>query len=326
MNSVTTKVILITLIVLFLNATAYTQTATVESLTQVNSSAGAWAAADQSKFATAGTRGNARVPREAIKLWRQVPEIVRNQGPEATAEFLNGKDASHIRAHSRGGSNKASNIVWEDAGKNRARGSRHMTRSEVRAARSSLRTDAVMFTVKRLAMQSISAGLITAGVVGILTSLEYGLDYAEGRITREQMIEGIAKEMAIALVAGAVFYSIAAGLSIAFPPLAPVIASISIVLAVFGLAVMTYSAYHAVQGWWNYLKADNPVVQTFIDEKQGVTGLRSESGSVWYRMWIHLYHLGYEVRILAKTVWEKSSNYMKDKWNDVKTLWNNWSN
>ena len=63
---------------------------------------------------------------EAQRVWETIPEQVRMGGPESTADYLAGKDWSHIVAHGEGGSDLASNGVWEDASLNRSRGATDM--------------------------------------------------------------------------------------------------------------------------------------------------------------------------------------------------------
>ena len=86
-----------------------------------------WANIDPAKYLHAGTHGITRGMSEAHLVWKTIPESLRAVGPEAVAKHLEGFDWSHISPFSSGGSNEASNGIFESAGLNRSRGARPMT-------------------------------------------------------------------------------------------------------------------------------------------------------------------------------------------------------
>jgi hypothetical protein len=83
----------------------------------------------QKKFLRNGMHGlGARSFEEAAALYQTVPISVRQAGPKAVKEFLEGKHFSHVMPHSQGGSGEATNILFEHAKPNQVRGGKPMTR------------------------------------------------------------------------------------------------------------------------------------------------------------------------------------------------------
>ena len=93
-----------------------------------------WANVDPTKYLYAGSHGISRGMEGAHSVWQSIPESLRATGPDAVAKHLVGLDWSHIVPFSAGGSNDASNGIFESAGLNRVRGARTMTPEEIRAA------------------------------------------------------------------------------------------------------------------------------------------------------------------------------------------------
>merc|ERR550514_2349746 len=89
------------------------------------------------KFRTAGMRDGARRTLEgARKIYDKIPEDVRRT-PEGIAAYLWGsekKHLSHIVAHSKGGSDLADNLFWENSGPNISRGNATVLPPELRNA------------------------------------------------------------------------------------------------------------------------------------------------------------------------------------------------
>ena len=74
-------------------------------------------------------------------MWESIPERLRALGPEEVGKRLEGFDWSHIRPHSQGGSNEASNGIFELASLNRINGRRKVTYSRQPSVRSSPASD-----------------------------------------------------------------------------------------------------------------------------------------------------------------------------------------
>ncbi len=83
-----------------------------------------------------GSTGESRrTPTQAQEMFEKVPSSQRastnTQDAAINADkYFSDKDANHIKAHSKGDSNEPSNIKWENAKDNRARGNEDMTWTE----------------------------------------------------------------------------------------------------------------------------------------------------------------------------------------------------
>ena len=153
-----------------------------------------WANADPTKYLYAGTRGISRGTEEAHRVWQTIPESLRATGPDAVAKHLEGLDWSHIVPFSAGGSNDASNGIFERLGLNRARGARTMDRYEIRAARRILQGKAFSAALSATASRMFAGAMVAAATACVLAILEHGLEWQRGRIDRDEMLRLIARE------------------------------------------------------------------------------------------------------------------------------------
>ena len=196
-----------------------------------------WSSIDPTKYLYAGTRGASRGMTEALRVWEQIPEQIRMRGPESTAEYLDGKDWSHIRAHSVGGSNLASNGIWEDADINRARGAEQMTGTEIAAAADVANSAAFRAALTSAAESALTGGFAGAAVAGLLAILEEFLRFQRREIDESTMWNAIGRRIARAAATGAVVAGLLTMAVMAFPALAPIAAWLLIPVSVLGLAM-----------------------------------------------------------------------------------------
>lgn len=190
-----------------------------------------WSAIDHTKFLRAGMHGSQRSLSEAQRVWETLPESFRAAGGN-----LEGKDWSHKKAHVNGGSGNASNGIFEDASLNRARGGRNMTRREIQAAQSALRGDAVMAVLRESGKSAAKGAAIAALIEGTLSTLEFGLRYRKGEITKAQMLDGIVSNTVRAGVTGGAIAGCVSAAVFAVPAIAPAVVVVSIPLAIVGAA------------------------------------------------------------------------------------------
>ena len=196
-----------------------------------------WSSIDPTKYLYAGTRGASRGMTEALRVWEQIPEEIRMRGPESTAEYLDGKDWSHIRAQSAGGSNLASNGVWEDAAINRARGAEQMTGTEIAAAADVANSAAFRAALASAAESALTGGLAGAAVAGLLAILEEFLRFQRREIDESTMWNAIGRRIARSAATGAVVAGLLTLAVTAFPALAPIAAWLLIPVSVLGFAM-----------------------------------------------------------------------------------------
>ena len=105
--------------------------------------------------------------------------------------FLSDKHGSHIYPHSKGGSNRAENIVWEVSADNIRRGAKTMTGSEQLHIRFHNAIDSVLknsTTIAKLGVTATGTAVLTQALV---TALAYTLDLYRGDITAEEFREKI---------------------------------------------------------------------------------------------------------------------------------------
>ena len=191
---------------------------------------------------------------QAQALYETIPAQVRGGGPDALWRFHKGRDWSHIVPRTVGGPTTARNGIWWTAGKNRSLGPNPMSAVDIADAGNLLRNaairDAIVQTARAMAKGTL-AGVI---IGGMLFSLEIGLQYAEGDITWQEMIEKILNMTLIAGGASFVITGLIVGLSLMFPFLIPIITPVLFVLQIVALIFLVGIVLpELARGWWDVL-------------------------------------------------------------------------
>ena len=204
----------------------------------------------QQKFASAGLRGTERSVAEAQAFYQEsIPHPVRNLGEDAVSRFTNGKDASHIQSVENAPllANETKNIVWEDSGINRARGSENMTEIEQLRVGAGNAFDATGIVLRECletaAITGFYAGLLEAPV----TAIENYLHYARGRKTGEGAIKDAATAIAVRAGAGAAV-GFTATIAVAAVGAGPLLMTIAPAMLPVGMALYGYNALKRIQG------------------------------------------------------------------------------
>ena len=213
-----------------------------------------WANVDPAKYLYAGTRGIGRGMSEAHLVWQTIPESLRATGPEAVAKHLAGLDWSHIVPFSAGGSNDASNGIFESAGLNRTRGARAMTATEIRATHQVLRGKAFSAALSATASRMFAGAVVAAASGCVLATLEHGLEWQQGRIDRDEMLRRIARATGTSAGSGAAVSGLMLAVALAFPPLIPLATHLAIPLAVMGFCSTSYKTMRLGVGWYEVLR------------------------------------------------------------------------
>lgn len=223
------------------------------------------------RFVTAGTHGVDRTLEQAHLVWETIPESLRVLGPEEVSKRLWGAESaaerfdwSHRVAHSQGGSNEAFNGIFELASVNRARGAEAMTQAEYEAAAQVLADATFKAALFETASQVVSGAAVGAAVSLVLASLEYGLEYQQGRISREEMLQSIGRAVAQSAAVGAVVAGVMAIVALAFPAVIPIAAVVVAPLAILGFCAVGGKVVRLGKGWFDVYK------DTFKDEVPGL--------------------------------------------------------
>ena len=193
----------------------------------------------------------------AKAIWETIPAPIRAGGPEALWKFHKGKDWSHIIPRSWGGPTTAENGIWWCSPCNKKLGARPMSVRDIQLARLLLHFEAMRFAILQSIKSMVRGGMIGVVVGGLLTCLECGLQYAEGKISWREMV---AKIVNSSIVAGTMAFTITGlivGVSLAFPFLIPIFAPLLIVLQTVGLVFLGQQVIALARGWWKVLDVED---------------------------------------------------------------------
>ena len=193
----------------------------------------------------------------AKAIWKTIPAPIRAGGPEALWKFHKGKDWSHIIPRSWNGPTTAANGIWWCSPCNKSLGPRLMPPAIVDLARMLLQFEAMRFAILQTLRSMVRGGMVGVVVGGLLTCLECGLQYAEGKISWREMV---AKIVNSSIVAGTMAFTITGlivGVSLAFPFLIPIFAPLLIVLQTVGLVFLGQQVIALARGWWKVLDVED---------------------------------------------------------------------
>lgn len=199
----------------------------------------------QRKFMDAGLRPEhgTRSAAEAQALYQEsVPSFVRNYGEDAVSQFLQGKDASHIRSVENAPhlATETGNILWENSSINRARSSTDMTGWEQFTAQANNAFDASTIVMRECATAAATSGLLAGLLEAPVASIENYIYYQKGHKTGEQAVKDAAKSIAIHAGSAAI---VGIGVTIAIGMGAgPLIATLAPILMPVGLALYGFNA------------------------------------------------------------------------------------
>ena len=192
------------------------------------------------KMAGLGSERGARTAAEAQSFYESsVPDSVRIRGEDAVREWLAGKDASHIESFENAPDivKSDSNILWEKASANRARGAEDMTGLEQIQINLSGGFESFVSTAAEIVPQAM---FYAAAIEGGISIVENSIYVYRGHKDVSTALQDIATNTAKSAVIGLVAGTAIAGASALGA--APVIAAAAPVLGVVGGALLVYSA------------------------------------------------------------------------------------
>ena len=203
------------------------------------------------KYQFAGAEFKGLPAAEAI--WKTIPAPIRAGGPEALWKFHVGKDWSHIIPKSWGGPTTAENGIWWSSEKNKSLGANPMSPDDIIDASIALRNAAIRSAIVQTLRGMVKGAMI--GVVGgsLLACLEYGLQYAEGKITWREMVDKVVESAIIAGAGALIAAGLIVGISLVFPFLIPIILPVIFPLQFVSLVFLGQKLVPLAKGWWEVL-------------------------------------------------------------------------
>jgi hypothetical protein len=166
-----------------------------------------------------------------------------NSADANTQKYLSDKHASHIKPHSKGGSNDPKNIKWENAKDNLARGDKPMTSQEQMRLDAKWHFDNLTGSVKagvKAAPLGAAIGAATAAPFSLLTN---ALRVVRGEISAQEAAMETLKDTVKGGTVGGVTAFVTTTVAAAFPLIAIALTAAAPVLAIGGTAGMVYEFF-----------------------------------------------------------------------------------
>ena len=196
---------------------------------------------------------------EASRSYAQAQEMFNKVPPSQRAgtnaenaarnmrDYLSDKDASHVKPHSKGGSNNPSNIKWENAKDNRARGNKDMSWQEQAKLGAKWHVDNLTGAVKAGVKATPMGAAIGAVTTAPFSMLANGLRVVRGEISEGEAVLEILKDTGKGGVVGAASDFSITTVASACPPIAMALSAVSPALLAVGGAGMVYEFFHILE-------------------------------------------------------------------------------
>jgi hypothetical protein len=158
-------------------------------------------------------------------------------------QYLSDKHASHIKPHSKGGSNNPNNIKWENAKDNITRGDKTMSWQEQMRLNAKLQFDNLAGAVKagfQAAPLGAAVGAVTAAPFSLLTN---ALRVVRGEISAQEATTATLKDTVMGGAVGGATAFVTTAVVAACPPIAIALTIVAPALAVVGAAGMVYEFF-----------------------------------------------------------------------------------
>jgi hypothetical protein len=192
--------------------------------------------------------GAGRTGVEAQQMIDKIPASQRagvdgQSAAQNAKDYLRGKDASHIEAHSKGGSGKPDNLLWEEHSPNAARGNRTMSNQEQQAIKFQGHVENWTGAVKAGVFAMPKGAAIGAATTIPFSLLRYSLAYTRGELSVAEAAQKTLGDTGQGAAVGAVSGLAVTTLAVACPPIAVALAVISPALLVAGGASMVHQFF-----------------------------------------------------------------------------------
>ncbi len=239
-----------------------------------------------------------RTTQEAFNVYKTIPLRIVMGGEESLSTFHQNKHWSHIVPDSRGGSNLASNGIFEDAIENMRRGGRPMTKAEFDRAQLALLREAEQVRLNHLSrveerltksqITSLRKGLSSPALTRTLTTagrsflpgavafalvevavvvLEEGLRYHDGEIDRSDLFSRVAAKVGKDALFAVVALGIVLGLVMVVPALGALLTSLAPVLVVMPF-LLYGSRFYNLSAEWVQRIGFEPLIAAWDETKE----------------------------------------------------------
>ncbi len=196
---------------------------------------------------------------EASRSYAQAQEMFNKVPPSQRAgtnaenaarnmrDYLSDKDASHVKPHSKGGSNEPRNMKWENAKDNRARGNKDMNLQEQAKLGAKWHIDNLTGAVKAGVKATPMGAAIGAVTTMPFSLLNNGLRVVRGEISEGEAILETLKDTGKGGAVGAASAFTITTVASLCPPIGMALSAVSPALLAVGGAGMVYEFFHILE-------------------------------------------------------------------------------
>ncbi len=201
---------------------------------------------------------------EARAMWEKVPTSIRAQGPEALQKFHQGKDWSHYIPRAMGGPTTAENGIWWSTTRNQRLGPHPMSKLQIALAKTVLVYEGTLATLALTLRTMLVGGALGAVFATLIAVLDFGLQFAEGKITQDELLEEIVLSTVIAGSSAVLIMGLITGLAVVIPNLLSILLVVAPALTVVSFVFLAYHLKGLGEGWWIHLE-EQGVLEEFLE-------------------------------------------------------------
>ena len=139
-----------------------------------------------------------------------------------------------------------------------------MSKFQILQAKSVLDFESTLANLVLTLRPMLVGGVITVVIVTLITALDYGLQFAEGKITQDELLESVVISTVMAGGSTVLIMGLITGLAVVVPNLLSILLVVAPALTVVSFVFLAYHLKGLGEGWWIHLE-EQGVLEEFLE-------------------------------------------------------------
>ena len=139
-----------------------------------------------------------------------------------------------------------------------------MSKAQIALAKTVLVYEGTLATLALTLRPMLVGGVIGTVFATLIAVLDFGLQFAEGKITQNELLKSVVLSTVIAGGSTVLIMGLVTGLAVVVPNLLPILLAVVPALSVVSFVFLAYYLQEMGEGWWIYLE-EQGVLEEFLE-------------------------------------------------------------